>query len=48
MSDRQVEILPSASGEILWGKGHTVLNETVPCPGITGKQTLLLLQCDPT
>jgi hypothetical protein len=45
MSDGLVEILPFASGEIFMGKSHTVLNETAPSPGITGKQTILLKQC---
>ncbi len=42
MSGGLVEILPSASGKYLWEKNHTVLNETAPSPGITGKQTFLL------
>jgi hypothetical protein len=42
MSELLVELLPSAYGKILWGKNHTVVNETAPSPGITGKQTFLL------
>ncbi len=45
MSDGLVEILPSASWKSFMGKNHTVLNETAPSPGITGKQTFLLEQC---
>jgi hypothetical protein len=45
MSGGLVEILPFAAGEIFFGKNHTVLNETAPSPGITGKQTFLLKQC---
>jgi hypothetical protein len=43
MSDGLVEILPSASGEMLylWEK-HTALNETAPSPDITSKQPFLL------
>ncbi len=42
MSEWLVEILPSAYGKIFMGKNHTVVNETAPSPGITGKQTFLL------
>jgi hypothetical protein len=42
MRDGLLEILPSATEEIFTGRKHTVLNETSPSPGITGKQTFLL------
>ncbi len=42
MSDWLVEILPLLMAKFLWGKNHTVVNETAPSPGIAGKQTFLL------
>ncbi len=40
-----LKLNPLLLRKFLWGKIHTILNESTPSPSNTGKQTFLLEQC---